>query len=228
MRTDRSHDTGPAAKDGAAAGAAVYTKQTLLVYDALVLRFANTFAWKCPSRFILDFYNEHVSARDLDVGVGTGHFLDKCRFPSSSPTLALLDVNPNSLQVASERVRRYNPIAWQANVLEPLRVQRLRFDSIGFNYLLHCLPGQMLSKGVVFRHLKPLLNAGGVVFGTTILGQGVEPNALAKLLLRIYNSTGIFSNASDNLVDLDRVMRENFSRAAVQVVGCVAFFVGRA
>lgn len=60
-----------------AAGAAVYSKPFLSVYDLYVLGFSNTFVWHCPARLILDFYNEHISRKHLDVGVGTGYFLDK-------------------------------------------------------------------------------------------------------------------------------------------------------
>src|SRR5439155_20122042 len=64
---------------------AVYTKSYLeAVYDPLVVHFSCRYAWKCPNRRVLDFYNEHVSACHLDVGVGTGYFLEKCHFPSRS------------------------------------------------------------------------------------------------------------------------------------------------
>lgn len=211
----------------AAAGAAVYSKPVLSVYDLFVLGFSNRFAWKCPSRRILDFYNEHVSADHLDVGVGTGYFLDKCRFPSPTPAIALADLNPNSLQRTAKRLRRYHPVTYVANVLEPLPIEPARFDSVGLNYLLHCLPGDMRSKSVVFRNLKPLLRPGGVVFGTTILGRGVPRNAFARTLMHIYNARGIFGNAGDSRADLETILKENFPDSRVHVVGCVAFFVGR-
>lgn len=211
--------------DPATAGAAVYTRPVLSVYDAYVLGFSNTFVWQCPSRLILDFYNEHVSSKHLDIGVGTGYFLDKCRFPTPTPTLALMDLNPNSLRVASTRLRRYTPTTYLANVLEPAGLGAAQFDSIGLNYLLHCLPGDMSSKSVVFQHLKPLLSERSVMFGTTILGQGVRHTSLAKLHLRVYNSRGIFSNTRDSLERLEAVLKERFPAYSLRLVGCVAFFV---
>ncbi|GAX43820.1 hypothetical protein NIES4075_48350 [Tolypothrix sp. NIES-4075] len=211
----------------AAAGAASYTKQVLAIYDFLVLGFANTFAWKCPTRLILDFYNQHISNKHIDVGVGTGYFLDKCQFPSSHPIICLLDLNPNTLEVTAKRIRRYNPTTFIANVLEPLKLELTGFDSIGLNYLLHCLPGNMLSKGVVFKNLKPFLNDGGVVFGTTILGQGVPHNLIARKMTSLYNYKGIFGNINDNLEDLKTILKENFHDYSIQVIGSVAFFVGQ-
>jgi hypothetical protein len=214
--------------DVGAAGATIYSKPLLSVYDLYVLGFSNTFVWQCPSRLILDLYNAHVSGKHLDVGVGTGYFLDKCKFPTQRPTLVLADINTNCLQTTAKRLQRYNPTLHRANVLEPLQIGEADFDSIALNYLLHCLPGNLLGKGAVFRNLKPLLNNnGGVIFGTTIVGAGIKRNFLADILIRAYNSKGIFSNFNDNAADLESVLRDNFRDFSIRVVGCVAFFVGR-
>jgi ubiquinone/menaquinone biosynthesis C-methylase UbiE len=208
----------------ATAGAAVYTEAVLAAYDFYVLGFSNTFVWQCPSPRILDFYNEHVSNRHLDVGVGTAYFLNTCSFPTPTPKLALLDLNPNSLQVASRRVRRYAPTVHLANVLEPIALEPASFDSISLTYLLHCLPRNFASKGIVFQHLKPLLSEHGVLFGTTILGQGVQHNLLAKVHLKFYNSRKIFSNTHDSLEDLEGILEKHFQKYTLKVIGCVAFF----
>jgi hypothetical protein len=211
----------------AKAGAAIYTKPLLSVYDLGVLKFSNQFVWRCPSPLILDFYNENISANHLDVGVGTGYFLDKCRFPSSTPRLALLDLNPNSLAVTGQRLRRYSPTQHLANILEPVQLEPPKFDSIALNYLLHCLPGTLQSKAVVFENLTAWLNPGGIIFGTTILGQGVHQNFLARKLMALYNAKGIFSNLSDNLQDLEMILAKHCPGYQTRVVGCVAFFSGR-
>lgn len=211
----------------AAAGAAGYTKRLLSIYDFFVLQFANTFAWKCPTSLILDFYNQHVSNKHLDVGVGTGYFLDKCQFPSLHPIISLVDLNPNTLEFTAKRIRRYNPTSFIANVLEPLEIELTSFDSMGLNYLFHCLPGTLLSKGIVLKNLKPFLNNGGIVFGTTILGENVTQNLIAQKMSSVLNSKGIFSNTNDKLEDLETIFKENFRDYSIEVVGCVAFFFGR-
>ena len=53
-----------------------------------MLGLCGTYVWKCPTPEVLAFYDRYVSARHLDVGVGTGCFLDRCRFPSPDPTVA--------------------------------------------------------------------------------------------------------------------------------------------
>jgi ubiquinone/menaquinone biosynthesis C-methylase UbiE len=209
------------------AGAAIYNKRILALYDLGVVKLSNQFAWRCPSRLILDFYNQYVSANHLDVGVGTGYFLDKCHFPSNTPRIALLDLNPNSLNMTAKRLHRYQPTTYLADVFQPLPSNIPKFDSIALSYLLHCLPGTMQSKQVVFDNLKPRLNTGGIVFGTTILGQGIRPNPLARRLMKLYNAKAIFSNSHDDLSNLEAILKSHFQEYETKVVGCVAFFKGR-
>jgi SAM-dependent methyltransferase len=218
----------------AAQGAAVYSRAVLDAYDAFVVLFSNSFAWKCPSRLLVKFYNENVSAEHLDVGVGTGYFLDKCRFPVSSPRLTLLDLNPNCLRATARRVRRHHPGydlagVHLANALEPVDLGQTKFGSIGVNYVLHCLPGGFssagqISKSALFANLKLWLRPGGVLFGATILGAGVEHGFLAGKLLDVYNARGIFSNWSDSAEGLRAALGQHFEVASVRVVGSVALF----
>lgn len=210
-----------------AAGAAIYSRAALSVYDIYVLGFSNRFAWRCPSRTLLEHYNTHVTNNHLDIEVGTGYFLDKCRFPSSAPRLVLLDLNSNSLEATANRLERYQPQTVQANILEPLPTLAPGFDSVGLNYLLHCLPGTMMGKSVVFNRLRPMINPGGVVFGSTILGQGVRHNLLGRRLMALYNSKGIFGNTEDTAEGLRQTLQRNFTEVNIEVVGCVAKFSAR-
>src|SRR6266446_4577761 len=103
-----------------AAGQAVYTKRTLAFYDFVVLGVSNRFIWKAPTQRLEEHYNRHVTANHLDVGVGTGYFLDRCRFPSNIPRVALMDLNSDALEFASQRIARYRPETHRRNVLEPI------------------------------------------------------------------------------------------------------------
>lgn len=211
-----------------AAGQAVYSRRTLSVYDLVVLGISNRYIWRCPSRRIEAHYGAHASANHLDVGVGTGYFLDRCRFPATSPRVALMDLNPTALEFAARRIARYAPETYRHNVLEPIAAEIPRFDSVGVNYLFHCLPGTITEKTVAFDHLTPLLNPGAIVFGSTILHGGVPRSWAAMRLMRLYNQRGIFCNAADDLAGLTRALHARFDRVAVEVVGCVALFAGRA
>jgi Methyltransferase domain len=215
--------------DEVEAGQRVYTPFTLRVYDLFVLGFSNRFVWRCRSSKMLERYDSHVGERHLDVGVGTGWFLDHCSWPVESPQITLLDLNENSLSAASNRIRRYAPATVQANVLDPVGLGDARFDSIGANFLFHCLPGELEWKATtVASNLRPYLASGGVLFGSTILGRGVTHNLLGRRLMRLYNRKGIFSNIEDDREGLERALASHVNDLEIEVIGTVALFTGRA
>lgn len=209
------------------AGQAIYTRRNLGLYDTVVLRLSNRWVWRCPTAKLRADYDRHVAAAHLDVGVGTGYFLDQCRFPVPAPRLALFDLNPDALAHAAGRIERYAPRAEQVDVLAPIEVDAEPFGSIAMNYLLHCLPGPIPHKAAAFDHLIPYLAPGGVLFGATILAQGVRPSAAATQLMRFYNERGIFDNADDSLIDLRDALEARFDDVRIVVTGCVARFAVR-
>lgn len=209
------------------AGQAVYSPLTLAVYDLVVLGVSNPLLWRCPTARILALYDRHVTADHLDVGVGTGWYLDRCRFPSGAPRVGLLDLNAHALAAAARRIARYRPERYQADVLRPLRVATEPYRSIAVTYLLHCLPGAMAEKAIAFDHLMPLLRPDGVVFGATLLSSGVVRSPAARTLMRAYNRRGVFSNEADGVDDLRAALDARFDHVALDVVGCAALFVAR-
>ena len=212
---------------GTHAGQAVYSPFTLALYDLVVLRVSNSLIWRCPTRRILSLYETHASGEHLDVGVGTGWYLDSCRFPSAMPRIGLMDLNASSLAAASRRIARYRPHSYQADVLRPIAIDAPPFGSIALTYLLHCLPGPIAEKAAAFDHLTPLLQPGGVMFGAILLSGGVERSAAARTLMQAYNRRGIFSNEADDLDGLRAALRTRFRDIVVEVAGCGALFVAR-
>src|SRR5437899_2107118 len=97
-----------ASSNSVIASQAIYNNAVLAVYDFYVLGISNSFAWKCKTMRILERYNRYVSSNHLDVGVGTGFYLDRCTFPTPTPKITLGDPNTNCLEKASKRIRRYN------------------------------------------------------------------------------------------------------------------------
>jgi hypothetical protein len=211
----------------AAAGAAVYQPWVLRGYDRFVHGFSNAFAWSCPTNALQVLYDEHCSELHLDVGVGSGFFLDRCRFPSAQPKITLVDLNPNALRFTARRIERYRPTLHEANVLAPLQLQGGPFRSVALMYLLHCLPAPFGRKEAVFQHVGEHLAAEGVLFGATILGRGVPTTPLGRLLQRLYNARGIFGNAQDGREDLEHALSRRFTSWEVRLRGSVALFVAR-
>ncbi|SCZ59213.1 Methyltransferase domain-containing protein [Thiohalomonas denitrificans] len=211
-----------------ASGHSVYTRFTLAVYDWYMLGVSNRFVWKCPTERLVAHFDRHVTDNHLDVGVGTGYFLDVCRFPSDTPRIGLLDLNPCSLARTSQRIARYKPEVFWRNALEPIELNGDRYDSISLNYVLHCLPGTMQEKAVVFDHLRKHLNPGGTLFGSTLLHTGVTRTPVARRLMNLYNRKRIFSNRDDDLEQLKAILEERFPHSGIEIVGCAALFWARA
>jgi ubiquinone/menaquinone biosynthesis C-methylase UbiE len=209
--------------DPAWVGQAGYNRVTLLCYDAFVVGFSASYAWRCPARYMRALYDQNASARHLDVGVGTGYYLDACRFPEGA-SITLFDSNRTPLEAAAARIARYAPQIVQGNLFEPLQLPEAHFDSIGLNFVLHCLPGGFESKQIVLAHLARVLRPGGVLFGSTVLGRNINPNPLARRLLALYNRSGVFSNTGDDADGLRAALAAHFGRVELEVRGVTALF----
>jgi len=202
---------------------AVYTPVILSIYDVLVHGLSNRFAWRCPTRLLLELYRDNLSANHLEAGVGTGFFLDRAgaeRFDR----LALIDINRHCLDRAGHRLARFKPALYQVNLLAPIKLDLAPFASVGLTYVLHCLPGRMSEKLKAVDHLRPLMKKGAVLFGATILGRGIAPNRAASALLDLYNAKGIFNNREDDIDSLGNGLRQRFDRVEIEMQGCVATF----
>ncbi|KAI9739234.1 MAG: hypothetical protein M1834_007447 [Cirrosporium novae-zelandiae] len=213
-------------------GAAVYRSWVVTyTYDLVVLKFSNTFAWRCPTTTTLvPFFKSHIQpdcTSHLDIGVGSGYYPAVCSLPPST-SLTLVDLNQNSLNAASARFNRpASTTCILHDITTPLPTST-RYDSISLMYLLHCMPGPPSHKArIIFAHLKHNLQPDGTLFGSTILGKGVRHNLLGKALMWYYNYTGIFGNEGDGAEGVLDALREEFEVVEGRVVGTVLLFVAR-
>lgn len=212
---------------GIEAGQAVYSPAVLRLYDVVVHGLSNHLLWRCPTRTLRALYDRNVSARHIDIGVGTGYFLDKARWPVANPEITLVDLNPNSLASAARRIARFDPRTVRANALEALSGLDGAFASAGLCYLLHCLPGTLATKAAVFDNLMPLLAPGARVFGATIVQGDAPRSPPARKLMDAYNAKGIFSNRDDRIEDLETALARRFSEVRLRLIGSVAVFEAR-
>lgn len=206
-------------------GQAVYNKLTLSLYDPFVLGLSNRFAWRCPSHYLQNLYDLYVGTSHLEIGVGTGYFLEYCVPRRPLEELALFDLNPQCLQQTAERLERFSPRIYRGNVLEPFRDIHTQFESVGINYVLHCLPGTPKQKGVVFDHILAVLKENGICFGATIIGQGPD-SLFGKALKGIYNWRGIFNNREDSAEAIEAELKKRFVEVDTRLIGTVLLFRG--
>ena len=144
------------------------------------------------------------------------------------PEITLLDPSEACLSKATSRLERYSPRVVKASALEPFDLGAARFASVALNGVLHCLPTTPEAKASVFANLKPFLEDGGVVFGSTILGTGVEHGRIAQRVLTLYNRERLFTNLTDDLDSLERTLADNFADPQIEVRGSFALFTAHA
>ncbi|GAA4612121.1 hypothetical protein GCM10023195_51770 [Actinoallomurus liliacearum] len=201
-----------------------YTPRNLQIYDKLVIGLFCSLVWRCPARHMRRLYNASVGNRHLDIGPGTGYFVDHCRFPTPNPEITLLDLNEECLRASSERLARYNPKTCQANLMNPLPLPAGHFDSAAMSLVFHTIPGGWEKKGVILKHVAEVLRPGGTFFGTTVLCEGVPMNRLTAHLMVAQHERGNFQNQGDDQAGLERQLARYFPKYRVLMRGTVALF----
>ncbi|MFD7549515.1 class I SAM-dependent methyltransferase [Streptomyces sp. NPDC059578] len=205
------------------AGQAVYRPWTLPVYDLVAFKINCRFLFRVPVSEVVAMFDRNVSAEHLDVGVGTGYFLDNCRTdPQQSITLA--DLNEHSLRHAARRLARFDVTTVRANALEPLPLPEASFGSASLNFLLHCVPGSIREKAAVLDNVAACVRPGGRIFGATVLSKGVPVGAAARASFAAWNRRGMMNNSEDSLDDLRAELAARFPVHTVTVHGCTALF----
>ncbi len=209
-------------KDPAYRGQAGYTPFLLAVYDPFVLGFMAPVVWRSPVAPVVERYRQQVGRKHLDVGPGTGYFLEKAELPREAE-VTLLDPNPNVLTRVSRRLAPLKVITVEADVLRPLPVEG-PFDSVGLSHVLHCLPGPQSHKALAIRNVAAVLAADGVLFGATVLGGSADHTLPARAVLRAFNWQGGFDNLEDTEEGLRKILEESFRNVEIDVVGSTAQF----
>jgi ubiquinone/menaquinone biosynthesis C-methylase UbiE len=207
-------------------GQKVYNPWVLRIYDFYVVFLSNKFVWGCSANKQLAQYKELISENHLDVGVGSGYYLSKTlnNNQSSHIKITLMDLNQNSLHFAAKRIKNLDPKLIKTDIMQPLssEITAQKYDSIGLNFLLHCLPGTMDDKSIVFKNIADLLEPNGNCFGSTIIND--YKNVKASKLANIYNKKGIFSNKQDTYQSLEQNLKQYFSNVKLKQIGSVVLF----
>ncbi len=214
--------------DPAYRGQAEYSRAMLRLYDRLVLGPIARYVWRLPPEVHdhVGFYREHIRPNHLDVGPGTGYFLEHAGLPAGSK-VTVVDPNENVLRHVEQRrgrIGRVELTAGQADVLKPLPVSG-PFGSAALSFVLHCLPGPMERKAAAIENIATVLAPDGVLFGTTVLGSTGDHNRLARGFLRTFNKRGAFGNLDDTEAGLREILQRSFSNVDLRAIHGIAIFV---
>ena len=131
---------------------------------------------------------EHIRDGHLDVGPGTGYFLERSGLPEGSH-VTILDPNPNVLRHVSRRLTRLDVTAVEADVLKPLPVAG-PYESAALHLVIHCLPGPMSRKAVAVANVAAVLAPTGMLFGASVLGTSGSHTWLARRYLQLLQLAG--------------------------------------
>jgi SAM-dependent methyltransferase len=208
--------------DPAYKGQSDYTRLLLSVYDPFVLGFVSWFVWRCPTSRLVEGYRQHIRRRHLDVGPGTGYFLERSSLPDGTP-VTILDPNANVLAHASRRLRRLDMTAVEADVLKPLPLDG-PFDSAALHLVIHCLPGPLSRKAAAVKNVAAVLAPTGVLFGASVIGRSGPHSWLARRVLAAFNRRGAFDNLADTEDGLREILGASFECVELETVGSIAVF----
>ena len=208
--------------DPAYPGQRDYNRVLLNAYDPLVLGPIARFVWRCPTTNFVERYRRHIGPNHLDVGPGTGYFLDRSGLPDGSP-VTILDPNPTVLGHVSRRLGRLDVTAVEADVLKPLAVDG-PFDSAALHLVIHCLPGPLSRKADAVANVAAVLAPAGVLFGASVLGRSGNHTRPARALLAAFNRQGGFDNLDDTKEGLGEILAASFGQVDIETIGSIAVF----
>jgi SAM-dependent methyltransferase len=208
--------------DPAYAGQRDYGPLLLRLYDPVVVAHVSRIVWRTPPGSLLDRFRAHVRPNHLDVGPGTGYFLDNSGLPDGSP-ITILDPNTHVLEHVSKRLARFDVTAVEADVLKPLPVQG-PFDSAALHLVIHCLPGPIERKQLAVTNVARVLAPDGIFFGASVLGIPGPHTRLGRAVLKVFNAQGGFDNLGDTEDVLRTMLGSAFEHVELETIGSVAVF----
>jgi hypothetical protein len=212
--------------DPAYRGQADYNELLLRLYDPLALGPISRYVWRAPAEVGSRLYRQHIRPNHLDVGPGTGYFIDHAGLPPASK-VTILDPNPNILRHVTRRLHDLDVTAVEADVLKPLPVSG-PFASAGMNAVLHCLPGPMERKAAAVANIAAVLAPDATFFGATVLGRSARHTRAGRAMLWAFNRRGTFDNLDDTEDGVAEILRASFNDVTIETLGGLAIFAARA
>lgn len=195
------------------------------LYDTGLYKFVTGSIWRCPTALLLDNYADNISNNHLEVGVGSGYFLQRTLCAEFLDRLLLSDLNRRCLAKSGARLAAFAPEMLEHNIQQPLPISARGFKSVGMNYVLHCIPGRFSRNQAIFQNVHAALEEEGVFFGATLIPDKFRDGIASWLLMRALNGLGIFNNSNHRVDELKGALKVYFSKVEVSMVGNAAVFV---
>ena len=193
-------------------------------YDRYVNEINCEKVWKCSQKHIIDNYRKNIDEKHLEIGPGTGYFLKKENLGVDFNKLTLVDVNTEILDYSKNNLQcECSDIDVVSHNLFTCKIpEGVDFNSVGINYVLHCVPGNLQTK------LDNLIcNLGDNkynLFGASVICDPLHMNVIAEYELIFLNAFGIFHNNNDTYEELDQYLNKTGLNFTLEKQGYVAIF----
>jgi|GEM_PF-1219182 len=200
----------------------VYFTFILYCYDFFVHVISAKFAWKVNAHRFHEHYQNHLNPNNhLDIGVGTGLFIIPHAKKGSHIDIA--DINPNALNMVGRKLKKRHATvnSLSLNLYNMPTIDK-KYQSIGLNYVLHCLSG---NKKNILENVITLLDEKGTLFGSTIINDN-SFSLLGTILMKVYNKQKIFDNINDTEENMRTIISSVIPNAQFKKEGKVLFFSG--
>ena len=218
--------------------------------DVLVWGFNSPFLWRIKEEEIHSLYKSNIRQNHCEIAVGTGLFLSQV-VSKICKMMTLIDLNENSLKSCEERIqhccfeKKKGDEDYIINAVHVPKISKIvadittppgedsalkslngTFQSVGANFLFHCLHGANLrDKMHAFQKCAALLDPEeGLFFGSTILGKEIVKDkervgTNTMKVLNDFNDWGVFGILGDSYGDLKYILQELFEDVDLRRVG---------
>lgn len=194
--------------------------KSLKFYDYLVNDINCTYAWRCHKSNIFENYKNNIKTNHLEIGPGTGYFLKK---NYNINKLYLMDINEDTLNFSKNNLSfNYEVKTINHNIFED-KLEIKDLDSVGLNYVLHCVPGKLEDN---IDNLLNNLESNNKInfFGATVVSDKNLQNTLSSVELFFLNKYNIFNNQLDTSKNLIDYLKYNKIKFQEKIVGNVLIF----
>ena len=193
-------------------------------YDKFVNKVNCEKVWKCPQKHIINNYRRNINENHLEIGPGTGYFLTKENLDVNLNKLTLIDVNSEILDYSRNKLQsEYSDINILCHDLFTCEIpDSVVFNSVGINYVLHCVPGNLQTK--LDKLISNLGDNKYNLFGASVICDPLHMNPIAEYELMFLNAFGIFHNNNDTYEELDEYLNNRNLKFTLKKQGYVAIF----
>ena len=193
-------------------------------YDKFVNEINCEKVWKCSRKHIINNYNSNINYNHLEIGPGTGMFLKKENLNVNLNKLTLVDINNKILNHSRHNLdsehSNINSLVYDLFSYEiPSNIE---FNSVGINYVLHCVPGNLQTK--LDKLIGNLGNNKYNLFGASVICDPLHMNPIAEYELMFLNAVGIFYNNNDTYEELNEYLNNKNYNFSLKKQGYVAIF----